>query len=90
MPDGRERRQHAQGPGHLDRALPTGQAERAEGAHGDPVGLQVAASDRSQPGGDLGALRRSELESVPVAAGTGGWLPGIAYDAADRTTPRVA
>ena len=61
-------------PGHLAGALPGGQAERAEAAHGDPGGAQVAAAvgrqRRAQQHPVAGARGRSRCR-LPVAPAVG-------------------
>src|SRR5207248_5826863 len=95
QPAGGEPGQHAQPPGRRHRVgaaagrLPVRQAQRAEGADGDPDSGPVPAPGRTQGGDQAYRGVRVEVEVVPVRAGAGRRYPGVAYLRVNWTYPRV-
>lgn len=80
---GQERRQHPQLAGHRLRPLPSGQAQRPDGAGGDHRGPLVAAAHRFQPGRDVLVLTGGDVHRVQARPGPRAGRPGVADLAAE-------
>ena len=78
VPARRERVEHPQPPGHLERGLPRGDAERSAQAERHPVGVPVAAPRRGERRGEAGALTAGQAERVPGQLGSRGRRPRVA------------
>ncbi len=84
-----EGRQHAHRPRHVDGRLAPGDPQRSEGAHGDEVRMPVPAPHGRQRGLDLDRGTGRHRDPVPLAAGPGRRLPGVAQHAAGGPAGRV-
>src|SRR3954447_9197583 len=84
-----ERRQDPDLPRHPMRSLPSGQAQRPDGACGDERGVLIAATHGTQLCDESNALACSEIDGMSPRCGTGTGRPGVTDLTAEAAATRV-